>query len=419
MKIAIIGVSHLGACLGIAAHRQGNDVLWFDPDRQRFAEFSDGKFETGEPGVTEFLESHHPGFTVSNQSKQLLDADLILVGLDTVFDSSGNHDESGVRALVEFVGGVVPSQTPVLVASQVRPGFMGSVKTCHPSLYYMVESLVFGDGIARALKPERHIIGASDPKQDLPFPLQTYLGRTSEIHVMNYESAEFCKLAVNFLLGSSISAANSLASLAEKIGVNWISVEPALRQDKRIGRYAYISPGTGIGGANIMRDVTGIQELSRAHGVDNVFASGIRRSSASMKGWASRAALRVMRAKKSQNILILGAIYKVGTISTEGGVATEIANSLGGLAHVAVYEKYIRENQALQTIEHLRVRNIRALNPTPDILVVGTPGADYAEEIEALISLNPGAVVIDPFRTVDRSNFGASTQLIQLGVRDA
>ena len=72
---------------------------------------------------------------------------------------------------------------------------------------------------------------------------------------MRYESAEFAKISINTCLSSSVTTANVLAELCEKIGADWSEIVPALKMDKRIGQHAYIKPGLGISGGNLERDL--------------------------------------------------------------------------------------------------------------------------------------------------------------------
>ena len=58
---------------------------------------------------------------------------------------------------------------------------------------------------------------------------------------MRYESAELAKIAINCCLVASISVANTLAELCERIGADWSEIVPALKLDKRIGQHAYLS----------------------------------------------------------------------------------------------------------------------------------------------------------------------------------
>lgn len=417
MKLAAIGISHLAVCLAIAAHEHGNEVVLFDSNRSRLDLLENGGFETGEPGVREFLDASPPGFSIASELSALAAVDLVLIGLDTPFSESGVHDELGVAELVNFVSSAVQPNTPIVVSSQVRPGFMRRLNGVHPHLYYMMESLVFGKAIARAKYPERYVIGALEPENDLPDIFQRYLMQAGcQIHVMGYESAEFCKLAANFILGAAISAANTLASGAEKIGVNWADVEPALREDQRIGQHSYISPGIGIGGANILRDIAGVRQILLEHGADASFAEGMERSSRAMKGWPTRQALELIGDKKGARVLVLGATYKVGTNSSRGSVASELIESLGGAAEISVFDPYA----LLSMAPHVRVldrdSDLTSELLSADVIVIGTPYPLFVEKVEKVLDGFIRASVIDPYRVIRPSRRIGSGRVIQLGV---
>ena len=50
-----------------------------------------------------------------------------------------------------------------------------------------------------------------------------------------YESAELAKISINCCLVASVTVANTLAELCERIGADWAEIAPALRLDRRIG----------------------------------------------------------------------------------------------------------------------------------------------------------------------------------------
>ena len=56
---------------------------------------------------------------------------------------------------------------------------------------------------------------------------------------MSYNSAELSKIAINIFLSSSVTVANILARLSERIGSNYQDIEYALKSDKRIGKKTF------------------------------------------------------------------------------------------------------------------------------------------------------------------------------------
>ncbi|WP_333662056.1 nucleotide sugar dehydrogenase [Acinetobacter sp.] len=66
--------------------------------------------------------------------------------------------------------------------------------------------------------------------------------------------AEFTKLSISGMLATRISYINDLAVVAEKLGIDILSVRQGMIADNRIGS-AYLAPGTGFGGENFSHDI--------------------------------------------------------------------------------------------------------------------------------------------------------------------
>src|SRR5262249_61279085 len=129
--------------------------------------------------------------------------------------------------------------------------------------YYQGKTLVFGQAVERALKPERPIVGCAEPAAPLEARFRTVLSAFGcPILPMRYESAELAKISINCCLVASVTVANTLAQVCEKIGADWGEIAPALKLDRRIGAYAYLAPGLGIAGGNLERDLATVQRLS-------------------------------------------------------------------------------------------------------------------------------------------------------------
>ena len=111
---------------------------------------------------------------------------------------------------------------------------------------------------------------------------------------MRFESAELTKIAINCCLVSSISVANTLAELCEGIGAEWGEIAPALKLDRRIGQYAYLSPGLGIAGGNLERDLATVIRMSEEVGSDAGVVRAWVANSRHRRDWAARTIKRVL-----------------------------------------------------------------------------------------------------------------------------
>src|SRR5262249_7034726 len=148
---------------------------------------------------------------------------------------------------------------------------------------------VFGRGVGGATRPERYMVGCADPAKALPKPFATLLGAFGcPILPMRYESAELAKIAINCCLVASVTVANTLAGLSERIGADWSEIVPALKLEARIGRHAYLAPGLGIAGGNLERDLATIARLAAATGSEASVVAAWVANSNYRRDWALR-----------------------------------------------------------------------------------------------------------------------------------
>jgi len=418
MKVAFAGMSHLGVCMSIAAHGWGVDVLGFDVDAQRANRVASGDFDAAEPGVVEFLTSPPARFRITTDPAELAGVDLVMVTVDTVLDDSGENDTHEVVELIQTAASHVERHVPIVVASQVRPGFTRSHSYLHPELHYFMETLIFGRGLDRASRPERYIVGCADPTRSLPRAWADYLAVAGcPIHVMSYESAELTKLSANFILAANITAANSLADLAARLGANWQHIEAALRDDQRIGQKAYISAGLGIGGANLSRDLHGIRDMANRLGADAHLAETMLHHSDYMRNWVLRVITDIRQRGQLTRLTVLGLAYKPGTQSMRGGAGIDLVNLLGSSVTVVVHdpEVILPDPSALAMVSQARTVD-QSLSGS-DVIAITTPYPAYREALRKHIATSAGTIVVDPYRVVDPSwAAGTSTTLVQLGV---
>ena len=78
--------------------------------------------------------------------------------------------------------------------NQVPVGFTRKINWNKKNLYHFVETLVFGDAINRAIKPERIIVGKKSIDTKIPKKLLNFLKLYNcEIIQMTYEESELTK----------------------------------------------------------------------------------------------------------------------------------------------------------------------------------------------------------------------------------
>ena len=181
------------------------------------------------------------------------DPKLVFVSQDTPTDAQGVRNLPVIDALINEAIRNHPPYFPVVLTSQVPPGF--TRRWGSSTLFHQAETLRIKDAAERARNPEMMIVGCADPAAPLPLAYATYLRAFNcPILTMTYESAEFAKMAINAFLISQVETTNMLSRLAEKCGADWAYVREALRHDSRIGPKAYLEPGRWQDSRHLLRD---------------------------------------------------------------------------------------------------------------------------------------------------------------------
>ncbi|HIB53267.1 MAG TPA: UDP-glucose/GDP-mannose dehydrogenase family protein, partial [Nitrospirales bacterium] len=270
--IGFAGLSHLGIVTSIAVASKGFEVSAFDGDSHLCEQLRRGCLPIVEPDLPELLAKNRNHVEFTSDVSTVGACDVVYVSKDVPTDERNRSDLSALRRLINDVVSHMQSGATLVVLSQVPPGFTrqlshdlrSMVDERDLQIYYQVETLIFGRAVERALHPERYIIGCNDPRTMLPKTYADLLAAFGcPLLPMRYESAELAKISINIFLTSSVTASNMLAELCETIGADWAEIVPALRLDRRIGQHAYLSPGLGISGGNLERDLCNIEKRHR------------------------------------------------------------------------------------------------------------------------------------------------------------
>ncbi|MFZ5790019.1 MAG: UDP binding domain-containing protein [Pseudomonadota bacterium] len=397
--IGFAGMTHLGLVSSLAAAAKGCTTLAFDPDPDLVARLSKGDFPIDEPRLAEIWNAHRGRIRFSSDPAALAACDPIYVAPDVPTGDDGRSDLEPVRRLLGIVGQAAKGRTRVLL-SQVPPGFTRAQGD--GAIYYQVETLVFGRAFERALEPERFILGCADPAQPLPPAYRGFLERFGcPILPMRYESAELAKIAINCCLAASVTVANTLAELAEGVGADWAEIVPTLKLDRRIGPHAYLTPGLGLSGGNIERDLVTVTRLADATGADAGAIRAMLANSRHRKTWPLLRFGELVRDRvKEPRVALWGLAYKENTRSTKNSPALAFLAGLGP-ARVRAYDPKVAADprfhsgiaQALDPLDACRDADALAiLTPWPEFRSVA-PG-DVAAAMK-------GRIVLDPYRMLD------------------
>ena len=400
--IGYAGMTHLGLNYAVAAAERGFEMVCYDPDPLLIAALDRGELPITEPDLPELLQknSNHIKFTAD--SNALANCDLVYVASDVPTDDTGRSDLEKIDALIRQVDAVLRLDTVMVILSQVPPGFTRARMRHGRQLHYQVETLIFGRAMERARFPERFIVGCADPGEPLPPALAHFLGSFGcPILPMRYESAELAKISINMYLVASVSTANTLAELCEKIGADWSEIVPALKLDKRIGQYAYLAPGLGIAGGNLERDLATVCNFADRYGTDAGVVRAWLVNSRYRRDWALRTLYREIFSKLEDPVIaVLGLAYKKDTHSIKNSPAIALLEHLNQF-RVRVFDPVVSAAVVLNSQCYGSISELETCDGA-DALVVMTPWRQFGKiDPSDIASMLRGKVVLDPYGVLD------------------
>jgi UDPglucose 6-dehydrogenase len=408
VKVAVLGLWHLGSVTAACAAAAGHTVTGWDPDAAAVASLQSGVAPVAEPGLPELLRAGLASgalrFTAT-LADAVGEADLVWVAFDTPVDDEDRADVETVVGHVRAALPLVRSGALVLSSSQLPAGTIGRLEAaCHVdplrrdvSFACSPENLRLGKAIDVFMRPDRVIAGVRSAG-DRARVAELFAPITDRIEWMSVESAEMTKHAINAFLATSVSFINELATLCEQAGADAKEVERGLKSEKRIGPFAYLSPGAAFAGGTLARDVVFLRELGRLVDRPTPLMDGVDASNRVHRGWAGRRLVAEMGTLTGKTVAMWGLTYKPGTDTLRRSTALELCRWIlaeGG--SVRVHDPAARGLPALASLA--RTESPLAAAKGADALVVATEWPEYRAVMpEALLAAMPSGLVIDANR---------------------
>ncbi len=415
--IGFAGLTHLGIIYSLATAAKGFETVAFDPDISHVNRISDGAFPVSEPGLIEGWAEHRSRLHYTAQESDLAACSVVFIALDVSTNDQHQSDLEPLRALIRNVIKALGDGTTLVLLNQVPPGFTRSICKEYAdlcalkriSILYQVETLVFGQAVARALLPERYIIGLPESTDAVPPAYLAWLQAFEcPLVCMRLESAELAKTAINLFLVSTVTTTNFLAELCESLGASWSEIIPALKLDKRIGPYAYLKPGLGISGGNLPRDLVTLRSLAVEYDLPSDLIDTWVRESDYRRDWV----LRKLRQNKvvfspGAKLAVWGMAYIANTASIKNSAGVALLHSLPGISKKA-YDPQVKCLPDMPSELEIADSAIHAIAGA-DALCVMTPWEEFSKiPISELSAHMVGKDIYDPLGVLDASALRAA-----------
>jgi UDPglucose 6-dehydrogenase len=364
MRVAVIGVGHVGLVSAAAFARWGHDVIGLDDDPAKVATLREGKAWFYEPGLQDLLDevlaAGRLTFT-SDPTEAIAGAEAVFacVGTPPMPDGSPNlgYLEAVARTVAEHASAdtllveksTVPASTgrrleQVIAREQARLG-----KSLRIEVASNPEFLREGTAVEDTLHPDRIVYGTSsewarDVLRRVYLPLVEADG--CPVVETDVATSEVIKHASNAFLATRISFINAVARICEQVGADVDVVADGMGHDARIGR-SFLSAGLGYGGSCFPKDVDAFAHLARQVGVPFRLLDEVRAINVGQR-WLILDKLRQeLWHLDGKTVVLLGAAFKPGTDDLREAPAIHLARELAEVgASVRVYDPVASEQVA-------------------------------------------------------------------------
>lgn len=420
MKVAVLGVWHLGTVTAACTAASGVLTLGIDDDAKVVAGLANGEPPLFEPDLAELvragLDTKTLSFTTDHTT--IRDADVVWVCHDTPVDDDDRADVRFVTRRVEAIFRHLKDGAVVLVSAQLPVGSIRSLETAYDagkfgrrvSFASSPENLRLGQAIQVFQNPGRIIVGVRDERAKSV--LEPLLSRFCDKLIwMSVESAEMVKHGLNSFLAVSITFTNEIATVCESVGADASEVETGLRSDPRIGQRAYVKAGPSFAGGTLARDINFLGTLAHLHQLKIPVIDAVLASNRAHAQWALNRLKRSLQPLRGKTVAILGLAYKVGTSTLRRSSAIELIRSLldEGVTVRAFDPKVTAMPDDLASV----TLTADALSAARDAhaIVVATEWPEFRDLAAADIAeAMAGNIVLDPGRYL-AANLGANNRL--------
>jgi UDPglucose 6-dehydrogenase len=409
VKVAVLGLWHLGSVTAACLAAAGHEVIGWDPDPDTVRALADGRPPVAEPGlaalVAEDLASKRLRFT-GDVAEATRSAEVVWIAFDTPVD---DDDRADVEYVVDQVQRAFPSMqtgTLVLLSSQLPVGTVARLEAewraanngREASFACSPENLRLGKALEVFTRPDRVIVGVrTDHDRARISALLAPI--TDRIEWMSVESAEMTKHAINAFLATSVTFINEIAALCERCGADAREVERGLKTEQRIGPRAYLGPGGAFAGGTLARDIAFLEALGRQKGLRTPLLDGVEASNREHRSWHRRRLESLLETVNGRTIAVWGLTYKPGTDTLRRSTAVELCRWLiESGASVRAHDPAVTALPAELADATLCGSPLEAASGA-DAVVVATPWPEFRSvDAEALATAMPGRVVLDADR---------------------
>lgn len=360
MKIAVVGLWHLGEIYSVCLAELGHTVVGISDDASVIADLEKGIPPLAEPRLSDLLKRNQAErrLRYTTDDKVISDCDAVWITFDTPVDNKDRVDTSVIfdclaRLVPHLKNGIllgVSSQLPVGTSRTIT----AFIKKERPKLTfrytYVPENLRLGEAVGSFLSPKRIVVGAEDTRT-YETVRAIFRNTGADFLYMSPASAEMVKHALNAFLATSLSFTYDIADVCETVGADILDVSRALKSDPRIGEKAYLDASVGFSGGTLGRDLRVLLHEANASRIDLPVIRSVFRKNKERKKTVLHFLKTRLKNLKNKKIIVAGLTYKAGTSTLRRSLPLEIAEEIWREgAHIGLYDATVGEKDIKEAV---------------------------------------------------------------------
>jgi UDPglucose 6-dehydrogenase len=366
MKIAVVGLWHLGEIYSICLAGLGHKIVGIDPKSDTVENLSCGKLPLPEPGLEDLLHKAQKNKNIlfATDYSEIRACNVVWITFDTPVDK---NDNAKLETIFESVKKMLPyinDYALLIVSSQVGLGvsekIINFIRTKRPELKfeyaYVPENFRIGESVDGFFNPKKIVIGTDSRKTFLKI-CRIFKGIKTEFLFMSSSSAEMVKEATNSYLATSLAFVFDIADLCEKMGANIVDVVKALRLDQRIGKNAYLGVSIGFSGATLGRALKYLMQEGTNLGVDIPVIRAVWRKNLKRKNVVIKKLSMAINSLNNKKVAFYGLTYKGGVTTLRNSRALEVIKEIESEgSSIAIYDNNINEIELKESLKNMKYR---------------------------------------------------------------
>ncbi len=348
MKIAVIGLWHLGTITSLCLAKIGHKIVAFDK-KNIIKKFQNKILPIDEPLVRSTFNKKK-NITFDHELKNLSKFKVVWITYDSIIDEKDSSNPNQILEKIKIILKYLSKNTLLIISSQIPVETISKLEKFEKlyikkniDIAYIPENLRLGNSIKLFLKPDRLIIGKRNQVKNKKKILSLLRKIRCKKIFVTPESAEMTKHVINSFLALSISFINEIGQISRIYKIPFQDLEKAVKTDQRIGTKSYLSIGNAYSGGTLARDVNFLLKDSIKLNTNNKILKSINTSNNLHSSWFKDFIKSNLNNRKKK-ILQIGLGYKDKTTTLRRSLPYNIFLYLKKKNKINIIDQYLFNN---------------------------------------------------------------------------